>query len=171
MAPASTRSNAPVRRERTIAAALPVFARTGFHATSVADVAARAGISPAYVYRLFDSKLGLFVATLEHCFALVRDALERGADAADGGTPEEILHAMGGAYAHLIHDRDLLAMQLQALSACEIPEIRAAVRAGLAATAQCARRRSLADDEAIESFMAYGQLCHVIVLAGVEPLR
>lgn len=56
------RSTAEARRVTVLNTAVSVFARAGFHATPVTAVAAAAGISEAYVFRLFSGKLGLFVA-------------------------------------------------------------------------------------------------------------
>src|SRR5215469_5278115 len=51
-----------VRREQIIAAGLACFARTGYFATTMADVAAEAGVSKGTPYLYFDSKQALFLA-------------------------------------------------------------------------------------------------------------
>jgi AcrR family transcriptional regulator len=147
-----------------------VFARTGYYATPVTDVAEAAKISPAYVFRLFDSKLGLFLAALEHCFDQVVRALEQGAEQAAGDEPMDVLAAMGDAYARLIADRDLLMLQVHALSAGDVPEIAEALRQGCARVVTLAKERTGAPDQAVQQFMAYGQLCHLIVAAGLDGL-
>ena len=53
------------RREQILAAATRAFARTGFAATSLDDVAAESGISRVLLYRHFDSKNDLYRAVLE----------------------------------------------------------------------------------------------------------
>lgn len=53
------------RRQAILDAALDAFADSGFHETSLDDVARRAGISKALIYEHFDSKQGLFDALLE----------------------------------------------------------------------------------------------------------
>lgn len=53
------------RREQIQRAAAKAFAREGFVATSLDDVAAEAGITRAIVYRHFDSKESLYRAVLE----------------------------------------------------------------------------------------------------------
>lgn len=164
------RSTADARRTSVMSQAVTVFARTGYHATPVTDVADAAKISPAYVFRLFDSKLALFVAALEHCFARVLGALEEGASAADADDPADVLAAMGDAYARLIADRDLLMLQVHALSAGDVPEIREALQQGCARVVTFAKARSGAPDEAVQQFMAYGQLCHLIVAAGLDDV-
>ena len=53
------------RREQIIAAALACFARAGYHATTMADVAAQAGVSKGTPYLYFESKEALFIALHE----------------------------------------------------------------------------------------------------------
>jgi AcrR family transcriptional regulator len=52
------------RRERILSAAKKVFARKGFHATTMADVARAARLSYGSTYWYFDSKEALFSALL-----------------------------------------------------------------------------------------------------------
>lgn len=53
------------------------FGADGYAATSVADVADRAGISKPLVYNYFGSKDGLFLACIEHSGALLAEEIER----------------------------------------------------------------------------------------------
>jgi AcrR family transcriptional regulator len=52
------------RRDEIMAAAKEVFARKGFHATTVADIAKQAGLAYGSVYWYFDSKDELFHALM-----------------------------------------------------------------------------------------------------------
>lgn len=166
----SFRSTAQARRAVITTQAIKVFARSGYRATPVADVAEAAGISQAYVFRLFDGKLGLFLAALEHCAEQVVVTLGEVADRMPGEQPEVVLAAMGDAYAELISDRDLLMMQVHALSAADVPEIAAATRRGIEQVVTLIQERTGAPDHAVQQFMAYGQLCHLIVAAGLADL-
>ncbi|MBT2502407.1 TetR/AcrR family transcriptional regulator [Curtobacterium sp. ISL-83] len=161
-------STAERRRPLVTAAALETFAKGGYHGATIADVAQAAGISPAYVFKLFPGKDALFVTALERCFEQIVEALAAGADGASDRSPDGLLDAMGGAYAELVRDRTLLMLQVHAQSVAEIPDIGAALRAGLAEVTQFAKRRTGADDDAVQRFMAYGQLCHLIVTAGID---
>ncbi len=49
-------------KDKIIAAALDLFAHNGFHSTSIAQVAAKAGISKGLVYNYFESKEDLLQA-------------------------------------------------------------------------------------------------------------
>lgn len=166
MSPISTQqSTADQRRTTVITAAIAEFSRAGFHGTPLATVAERAGISTAYVFKLFPGKERLFVAALDECFARVEEALATGAERAASGSPEDVLDKMGEAYAELIVDRELLALQVHAMSVAEVPEIGEALRRGLGRITRFAMARSRADAVAMQRFMALGQLCHLIVTA------
>src|SRR5260370_14052659 len=121
------RMRARERGEMVLEAALAEFAAHGLAGTSTEDVAGRAGISQPYLFRLFPTKKALFLALVERCFRRVEDAFT--AAAADR-TGDEALAAMAEAYEHLLDDRTLLLLQMQAYAACDDPEIRAVARAG-----------------------------------------
>ena len=161
-------STADARRPLVAAAALEEFARGGYYATTVADVARTAKISPAYVFKLYSGKEALFIVALEACFDAIIEALEEGADAASDQSPDSILEAMGDAYAQLIGDRTLLMLQVHAQSVAEIPVVGEALRTGLARVTTFAKSRSGGTDDAVQRFIAYGQLCHLIVTTQLD---
>lgn len=152
------------------ASAVREFSRGGYHGTTFADVGRESDISPAYVHKLFPSKERLFVAALEDAFARIVAALGDGAEQASEQTPDAVLDAMGAAYADLIADRDLLMLQVHAQSVAAIPQIGQALRAGVATVTRFVKSRSGASDDAVQRFMAYGQLCHLIVTAGIDDV-
>ncbi|GAB3144499.1 TetR/AcrR family transcriptional regulator [Amycolatopsis sp. NPDC004378] len=164
----ATLSTSDARRDVVVDAAIAEFARGGYHSTPISAVATKADISPAYVFKLFPSKVSLFVAALDRCFELVAHALSNGAARADGEAPEKILYEMGGAYAELIADRNLLMLQVHAQSAADTPEIADAVRRGLEKVTELARSRSGAPDDQVQRFIAYGQLCHLIATLDLD---
>ncbi|MFC4454805.1 TetR/AcrR family transcriptional regulator [Deinococcus sonorensis] len=161
-------STSEARRETVIQSAVTVFARAGYLGTPVTAVAAEANISTAYVFKLFPRKEDLFVAALARCFRLILTALETGAHAAVDQTPQALLAAMGDAYAALIADRSLLMLQVHAQSAATVPEIAAALRSGVGQITTFVKERSLAPDNAVQQFIAYGQLCHLITVIGLD---
>ncbi|ORV84713.1 TetR family transcriptional regulator [Mycobacterium interjectum] len=61
------------RRDQIMAAAKEVFARKGFHATTIADIAKRAGLAYGSVYWYFDSKDELFHALMAAEEGALRD--------------------------------------------------------------------------------------------------
>jgi AcrR family transcriptional regulator len=66
------------RREQILAAATRAFARAGFAATSLDDIAAAAGISRAILYRHFDSKTDLYRGVLDRAGARLASAVGTG---------------------------------------------------------------------------------------------
>ena len=121
------------RRQAILDAALDAFADSGFHETSLDDVARRAGISKALIYEHFDSKQDLFDALLE---TYVGELMERVmASVATASNAEERLQAgldgflsfveeRRGAWRLLIRhsaDADEIAEAIGALMAQEVP--------------------------------------------------
>ncbi|MFE9095771.1 TetR/AcrR family transcriptional regulator [Streptomyces sp. NPDC007264] len=157
-------STADERRETVLRTAVGTFAARGYFGTTTMEVAKAAGISQAYVYRLFPNKEALFAAVVERCFALVRAALEEGAARAGGSAPDVVLASMGDAYARLISDNDLMLVQLHAQAAAvSEPAIKDAVRAGYARIVEYVRGASGGGEEQIQQFFAIGMLCHLLV--------
>jgi AcrR family transcriptional regulator len=63
------------RREQILATATEAFARAGFAATGLDEVAAAAGISRAILYRHFESKTDLYRAVLDRARQHLSDAV------------------------------------------------------------------------------------------------
>jgi len=68
------------RREQILAAATEAFARSGFAATSLDDIAAQAGITRVILYRHFDSKADLYQAVLDRMCARLEAHVEEPID-------------------------------------------------------------------------------------------
>ncbi len=162
-----TLSTADERRRTVVDAAITVFARSGYQATPVASVAEEAGISSAYVFKLYSGKEQLFIAALDRAFARIVDALRVGADAGGSQDPDAVLDAMAEAYARLIAERALLMLQVHAMSAADVPAIAGALRAGIERVTEYVQERSAAPASSVQRFLAYGQLCHLIVATGM----
>ena len=78
------------RREDVLAAARQEFARRGYYGTPTTDIAKAAGISQAYLFRLFPTKEELFVGCVERTYADVVGAFARAAAPHVGAPDEEI---------------------------------------------------------------------------------
>ena len=61
----SHRLSGPERKETIISAAQGLFANKGFHGVSIDEIARAVSVSPAILYRHFDSKQTLYAAVLE----------------------------------------------------------------------------------------------------------
>ena len=147
-----------MRREEILEAAMTEFAHGGLHGTSTEAIAARAGISQPYLFRLFGTKRELFIASSRRCFARVLAAFQ---GAAEGKQGAEAMRAMGNTYAQLLADRDLLLGQMQMYAACSDPEVRDAARAGFAELFRYVESVSGASTAEIRDFFARGMLMNV----------
>src|SRR3954453_2243194 len=105
-----TLSTAEERREAVLEAGMSVFAEKGFLGTPTMDVARAAGISQAYLFRLFPTKTDLVLAVAERSNQRIREAFAKAAATAkaEGRDPIE---AMGEAYGELLSDRRMLLTQ------------------------------------------------------------
>jgi AcrR family transcriptional regulator len=122
------------RREQIIAAGLACFARSGYHATTMADVASQANVSKGTPYLYFDSKQALFLALHEQwdCGAgqRVEDAIAALPEV-ERQSPSAVLRAVASAmaaYAQAEAETCRVLMEARALAAHE-PVIATAVRA------------------------------------------
>ncbi|MBU1001560.1 MAG: CerR family C-terminal domain-containing protein [Proteobacteria bacterium] len=70
-------------REALLTTATQVFARDGFHATSLREIAQLAGVNQALIGYHFGNKEGLYLATFEHLVAQIRQRIEPMAEAID----------------------------------------------------------------------------------------
>ncbi|MFI9010834.1 TetR/AcrR family transcriptional regulator [Actinosynnema sp. NPDC053489] len=165
-------STAEERRGTVLRTALGAFAARGYYGTTTGEVAKSAGISQAYVYRLFPDKETLFLAVVEHCFARIRESLADGVARARGSTPEAVLDAMGEAYARLIAEEDvLLLVQMHAqCAAISEPAVREVVRDGYARTVEYVRGVSGGDEDQVQGFFARGMLCHLVTAVGADAV-
>jgi AcrR family transcriptional regulator len=79
------------RREQILTAATHAFARTGYTATGLDDVAAEAGVTPAILYRHFTSKNDLYRAVLDRACTRLAEAV--GTEDYDGNAIPALLRA------------------------------------------------------------------------------
>jgi AcrR family transcriptional regulator len=112
-------------REHLLAAAADVFARRGYHESTLEEVAAAAGFTKGAVYSNFDGKDDLFLSLLEHyvaaMFARVRSTL----GASDVPAGERLGDFVQLAVENFEHERDSAALYLEFwLYAVRHPEAR-----------------------------------------------
>lgn len=95
------------RREAILRAARTVFARNGFHGTTIADIADEAGIALGTVYLYFPSKNAIFAALHERLFELIGRAAARGAPPG-ASLRDDIDARVSAVFATCGENRDLL---------------------------------------------------------------
>lgn len=76
---------APARREQILDVAVQVFARNGFHGTSMNDVADAAGVTKPVLYQHFDSKQELYLALLNEVGRRMLHAISKATAGATNG--------------------------------------------------------------------------------------
>ena len=126
-----TLSTAEERREAVLEAGMSVFAERGFLGTPTTEVAKAAGISQAYLFRLFPTKSDLVLAVVRRSNERIRDAFVKAAAQARaaGADGQGIMEAMGEAYGELLEDRSMLMTQIhQHAAAASMPEVAEASR-------------------------------------------
>jgi len=143
-----------------LAAAICEFARSGYAGTSTEAIAARAGISQPYLFRLFGTKKDLFIATYD----LVGDRIIRELTAAGEGLHgDEALHAMGEAYLELMQDPDLLQVQMHGFAAATgDADIARSCRRTFEVLWHMVDERLDLDEEVVRQFFATGMMISVM---------
>ena len=111
----SVRLPASARREQILDVSVQVFARNGFHSTSMNDVAEAAGVTKPVLYQHFDSKQDLYLALLDEAGNRLRSAITKAVSGAASGKEQTELGFR--AYFHWVaedHDAFLLLFGLRA---------------------------------------------------------
>jgi len=124
MATASRTRRPAHRPEELITAALAVFGERGFHAASIEDVAARAGVSKGTVYLYFASKDDLFRAVVERRIVVL---LEEGEAllAAHEDSASDLLRLVVHRMMEALHREDMIRLARLAHAAMpQFPEVR-----------------------------------------------
>jgi len=163
-------STAEERREDVLRAAMKVVAARGLYGTPTMEIAKAAGISQAYLFRLFPTKTELFLAVIERSFRRIHDTLaEAAANARAAGRP--VKKAMAEAYTDLLKDPELLLTQLQGQAAASEPAVRAVLRRGFQMLFEMVEREWEASPAEMQEFFAHGMLCNVIAAMQIEGLH
>lgn len=160
MASAPTRRlTADERRVQIVDAAIEEFAQAGLTGASTEAIARRAGISHAYLFRLFGTKRDLFLAAVdashEHVLRTFREA-EAGRAAG-----ESQFSVLGAAYGRMIEDRKELLFQFHEFAACGDEDVRERVRAGYRGVFDWVRRTTGRSEDEVRLFMSAGLLMAV----------
>ncbi|MEU8224279.1 TetR/AcrR family transcriptional regulator [Kribbella sp. NPDC048915] len=151
------RMSGRARREQVLGIAEEEFAAAGLAGASTETIARRAGITQAYVFRMFGTKRQLFLECVDAAFERMRLAMLA---AAGGASGIEALAAMGQEYHDMLADRTTLLLQLQgtAAAAAGDDEVRDAVRASFGRLWQSVADTAQLDAVTVKAFLAFGML-------------
>jgi AcrR family transcriptional regulator len=163
------RQSADARRASILNAAIVEFARSGYSGTSTEAIAARAGISQPYLFRLFGTKKDLFIATYAMVASRIEEAFVAVAKELEG---EEAMLAMGMAYLELLQDPDLLQVQLHGfVAAAADPDIASACQDTFRRLWRLVDEVSHPEPEVMREFFAQGMLCNVLAAIDLRSVK
>src|ERR1700729_2040326 len=111
----ATRMSGSERRSQVLGIAAGEFAKRGLHGASIEAIAHEAGITQAYVFRMFGTKKTLFLELVGGGFDRFGDGM---AQAAQGARGLDALALMGSRYYQSLAARTPLLLQLQGLASC-----------------------------------------------------
>jgi AcrR family transcriptional regulator len=161
-----TLSTAEERREAVLEAGMTVFAEKGFLGTPTTEVAKAAGISQAYLFRLFPTKTDLVLAVVRRSNERIYEAFAAAAKRAHAAG-DDPLEAMANSYSELLQDRTMLMTQIhQHAAAASMPEVAEASRGWFAHLYDLVARETALDPEDIHRFFATGMLLNVMAAIG-----
>jgi AcrR family transcriptional regulator len=143
------------RRTQVLRIAAEEFADGGLHGASTEAIARRAGITQAYIFRMFRTKKALFLELVVAAFDRMTEGIR---DAAGAETGLDALARMGAQYNEMLTDRTLLLLQLQGFAACGDPEVRDTVRDSFGRMWQTVAETTGLDPVTIKAFVAFGML-------------
>ncbi|MFI0467415.1 TetR/AcrR family transcriptional regulator [Saccharopolyspora sp. 5N102] len=153
------------RRVQVLAIAAKEFAAHGLYGASTEAIARDAGITQAYVFRMFRTKKALFLELVRAAFDRLSDGMQ---GAAEGKSGLEALSAMGAQYFDLLADRTGLLLQLQGFAACGDEEVRDVVRSCFARLWDTAEGGTRLEPVTVKSFLAFGMLLNAGAALDVE---
>ncbi|WP_433654126.1 TetR/AcrR family transcriptional regulator [Nocardia sp. CA-128927] len=161
------RMSGTARRTQVLGIAAKEFAEHGLHGASTEAIARDAGITQAYIFRMFGTKKALFLELVRAAFERLSDGMrEAGAEK----TGLDALSAMGAQYFDLLADRTGLLLQLQGFAACGDPEVRDAVRECFARMWGTAEDGTGLEPVTVKTFLAFGMLLNAGAAMDVEQV-
>jgi AcrR family transcriptional regulator len=162
------RMNGPERRAQVLEIAAEEFAVHGLSGASTETIARTAGITQAYIFRMFGTKKALFLELVNGAFDRISDGMR---DVAAGRTGLDALSAMGAEYYDLLENRTNLLLQLQGFAACGDEEVRAAVRRCFARLWATVAETTGLDPVTVKSFLAFGMLLNSTAALDIEQVE
>ncbi|MCD6497100.1 MAG: TetR/AcrR family transcriptional regulator [Deltaproteobacteria bacterium] len=179
MATKRKRLTAAERKPQIMRSAIKALARSNYRTTSIAEIAAEAGITEPAVYRYFPTKKALFISILEDVGNRVLRIWEAILDESSGPL-DALTKIAGDYYERAMTRRGELKVLFQALSEVDDQDIRRALRVQFASYVDLLEtiiRRAQADDiihqhvdaaAAAWSFLSVGFTLNLVGLLRLE---
>lgn len=165
MPAAGTRTKSDERSRAVVAAAIECFAQKGFYGTTTHEIAAAAGISQPYLYRLYPNKEAVFASAVDRVSEVMTGTLTT--RSTSSLSP---LEAARTAYIAIIGDRTILRFLMHANCATEEPLVGQAVRRCYAKQVDTVRRLLGDDDAAVRHWFGSGMLENVVNVLGLADI-
>jgi AcrR family transcriptional regulator len=156
------------RRSQLLGIAGIEFANHGLHGASIESIAHEAGITQAYVFRMFGTKKALFLELVATAFDRFTEGMAQAAGC-DRGL--EALSLMGAHYYESLADRTTLLLQLQGFAACGDAEVRDMVRGRVGRMWDTVSDTTGLDPITVKSFLAFGMLLNNVTALEVDELN
>ncbi|MBB5159062.1 TetR/AcrR family transcriptional regulator [Saccharopolyspora phatthalungensis] len=163
----AARMSGSQRRSQVLGIAAGEFANHGLHGASIEAIAREAGITQAYVFRMFGTKKALFLELVGAAFDRFSDGMSQ---AAKGARGISALALMGAQYYESLADRTTLLLQLQGFAACGDSEVRDLVRARVGRMWDTVADTAGLDPVTVKSFLAFGMLLNNMAALDVDEL-
>jgi AcrR family transcriptional regulator len=158
------RQTADSRREAIVKAAIHEFAARGLYGSSTERIAQAVGISQPYIFRLFETKIALFLAAQDHVIGGIERTFERAALE----RPDAPLQAMAESFEVMLRDRDELRVMLQGFASAAEPELHDHILGLFQRLSDTVERLANEPPLVIKQFFAYGMLHIVSAAMGKE---
>lgn len=155
----------PPHQERyaeIVEAAIRAFARKGYGGTTLADIAAEAGVSQPRISQIFGNKENAFIEAHRTASAEVLSVLEQKAE------PPFAVDKLGAAYYELMDERrEVLLMIFQALTSSYVPSIGDEARRVINEVTRLVVEKAGGTHEDAVAFLERGFFIHAMMAASV----
>ncbi|WP_124054583.1 TetR/AcrR family transcriptional regulator [Arcanobacterium ihumii] len=141
------------RRRQIFTIAANEFATKGLQAASIDDIAAKAGVTQPYVFRLVKTKKALFMALVDDAYESLTTGLRQ---ASSNETGLNAVELMAPVYLDRLTDNTRLQLLLQGLAACADAEIKEAMRKNYAQLWETVEEITQLDPVAVKTFLGLG---------------
>jgi AcrR family transcriptional regulator len=156
-------STSTERRVEIIHAALVKFGDRGYYGTTTASIAAAAGLSQAYLYKIWPSKEALFIAVLDEVKIRLREAIMDTVDGLEAaGRPYSAGEVLRARSLRPGIDRNAAMVLVHATAAAAVPALRQAVADCYFDQVDFLRKQVGATDDEIQRYLAIGQLVNSV---------
>ncbi|GAB19744.1 putative TetR family transcriptional regulator [Gordonia effusa NBRC 100432] len=163
----SARMSGSQRRAQVLEIAGREFAKHGLHGASTDAIAREAGITQAYIFRMFGTKKALFLEVVGSAFDYFSEGMRQAAGDAKGLAALEM---MGSRYHASLVKRTTLLLQLQGFAACSDPDVRELVRARMAHMWDVVADATGLEPVTVKSFLAFGMLLNNVAALDVDDV-